>query len=451
MRRRLVSLFLCLAALVSGPLPFRAGAQTAGAQTAGAQTAGTQTMTESVSVSHASRVPLATVKKRCGHGTEYFDKFGVTREKLVKELSSHEHDSYYLGTPEIGMDWQSPNGDVSYNGEPGTNCAGFVSYVLRKCGLNSAAVISTMKKGTHTAWGSGKKYDMLSSASNYSTLVEKGNLVAHVFGSRDEMLKSGKCEKGDIILRFWTDNFDDPDDHDNHLMIFWGGRPNENKVWHTASGRNHIGEMIHEAGASFVLIKFAPTSPPVAGFEDVREKDWFAAPVKYVKENGLMSGATKNTFEPQSPVTRGQMVFLLWRLAGSPRQELSGAVVFSDVPPGQFYSEAVVWAADRNIASGYPDGTFLPNERLLRQDLAVLLRNYCDAYGIRAWQRADLTAYRDHEKIGAYAADALSWANAVGLINGTAADTLDPDATAPRCHAAAVLMNFRENVIAPQS
>lgn len=429
MKRRVGSLLLCALLFMFGLFP---------------QNAGAVALQESAAPSFSSRVPLETVKKRCGHGTEYFDKFGVTREKLVKELSSHEHDRYYLGTPEIGMDWQSPNGDTSYNGEPGTNCAGFVAYVLRKCGLKSSAVIATMKKGTYTFWGSGRPYDMLSSASNYSTLVEKGNLIANVFGSRDEMLKSGKCEKGDIILRFWTDNFDDPDDHDNHLMIFWGSRPNENKVWHTASGRNHIGEMIHEAGASFVLIKFAPPSPPVAGFEDVRERDWFAEPVKYVKEHGLMSGAAKNAFEPQSPVTRGQMVFVLWKLAGSPPQSTPGSAVFSDVSENQFYSEAVMWAAGHNIVSGYPDGTFAPNATLLRQDLAVMLRNYCDQSGIDAYQRADLTSYRDYAQIDAYALDALSWAVAAGLMGGTSADTMEPAATAPRCHAATVLMKFRE-------
>lgn len=395
----------------------------------------------------SSRVPLETVKKRCGHGTEYFDKFGVTREKLVKELSSHEHDSYYLDTPIVGGDWQSPRGDTSYNGAAGMNCAGFVAYVLRKCGLKSSAVIATMKKGNHTSWGSGRPYDMLSAASNYATLVEKGNLIAHVFGSRDEMLKSGKCEKGDIILRFWTDNFDDPNDHDNHLMIFWGSRPNENKVWHTASGRNHIGEMIHEAGASFVLIKFAPPSPAVAGFEDVRERDWFAEPVKYAKEHGLMSGTTKFTFEPQSPITRSQMVFVLWKLAGSPQPETSSSNSFSDVSEGQFYSEAVAWAVEHNIVSGYPDGTFAPNGTLLRQDLAVMLRNTCDQNGIGTYQRADLTLYRDEEEIDDYARDALSWAVAVGLLGGTSADTMEPTATAPRCHAATVLMKFRENFL----
>lgn len=397
----------------------------------------------------SSRVPLATVKRWCEHGTEYFDKFGVTREKLVKELSAHEHDNYYLGTPEIGMDWQSPNGDISYNGAPGTNCAGFVAYVLRKCGLKSAEVIATMKKGTYTSWGGGRPYAMLSNASNYCTLVQKGNLIAHVFGSRDEMLKSGKCEKGDIILRLWTNNFSDPNDHDNHLMIFWGSRPSENKVWHTASGRNHIGEMIHEAGASFILIKFAPPSPPVAGFRDVFERNWYAGAVRYVKDNGLMSGTERDAFDPAGFTTRGQLVSILWRMAGSPEAAAEGPA-FSDVSLEKYYAPAISWAAEAGIVSGYPNGTFRPERRLLRQDMALIFCKYCAAFGMGTEIKAPdgLSPFQDSEEVDSYARQAMEWAVDTGLIAGTAPNLLSPLRSTPRCQTAEIVMRFHKKYLA---
>lgn len=407
--------------------------------------AGPEELLENDSAPLSSRVPLSTVKEWCGHGTEYFDKFGVTRQKLVKELSAHEHDNYYLGTPEIGMDWQSPNGDTSYNGSPGTNCAGFVAYVLRKCGLKSSEVIATMKKGTHTSWGGGRPYAMLSNASNYCTLVQKGNLIAHVFGSRDEMLRSGKCEKGDIILRLWTNNFDDPNDHDNHLMIFWGSRPGENKVWHTASGRNHIGEMIHEAGASFILIKFAPPASAVAGFRDVWDTDWYAEAVQYMKDTGLMSGVEEKLFEPQGVTTRGQFMAILWRMAGKP-EPLSQEMEFSDVQPEQYYAKAVSWAREKGIAAGYEDGTFRPGKRLSRQDMAVLLYHYCASLGLDTDASAELSCYQDAYRIEPYARVAMKWANAEGLIAGTSTTTLSPGAAALRCQTAAILMRLQKSM-----
>lgn len=437
--KRLLSCLLAL--FLALQLPVSAAATESGAVPDPAMEAGD--MLENSPAEYLSRVPLSTVKEWCGHGTEYFDKFGVTREKLVKELSAHEHDRYYLGTPEIGMDWQSPNGDISYNGSPGTNCAGFVAYVLRKCGLKSADVIATMKKGTHTSWGGGKPYAMLSNASNYCTLVQKGNLIAHVFGSRDEMLKSGKCEKGDIILRLWTNNFSDPDDHDNHLMIFWGSRPSENKVWHTASGRNHIGEMIHEAGASFILIKFAPPSPPVAGFKDVFQRDWYAKAVEYVKENGLMTGTENRAFEPNAVTTRGQLVTILWRLAGEP-EPYRPESQFPDVLPGKYYTSAVLWAEEQGIVSGCADGTFRPGQKLLRQDMALLLYRYCSRMGLDISASDDLSRFRDVEKVGDYAREALEWATGSGLVTGVSAEVLSPLGAASRCQTAEILMRFHK-------
>ena len=80
--------------------------------------------------------PFNTVKSEVEGGTNYMTSVGVTRQAIVRELEAHEDDNYYLGTPYAGGDAQSPNGDASYNsGTVGMNCAGFISYVLRKAGL----------------------------------------------------------------------------------------------------------------------------------------------------------------------------------------------------------------------------------------------------------------------------------------------------------------------------
>lgn len=403
---------------------------------------------ENDSVHLGTRVPFATVQARCAGGTDYLDKFGVTRKALLAELTAHEHDNYYLGTPWIGGDWQSPRGDASYNGRAGMNCAGFVAYVLRKCGLNSTAAINAMKSGKPRYWGTGRPYDLLAGASNYMSLVEKGGLIAYAFESREALLASGKCEKGDLVLRFWTDSFSDGD-ADNHLMIYWGSDSHENKVWNSTAGRNHIGPIAPGYGASFVLIKFAPLAPPVAGFTDVREDDWFAGAVQYVKEKDLMSGTSDVRFSPSGFTTRGQLVSILWRLSGKLEAAAEGSS-FPDVDPEKYYAPAIAWAAGQSIVSGYPSGDFCPEKRVSRQELAVILRNYCAARGISTQVEEEdftLAGYEDFPEIGDFAVEAMEWAKVQGLISGVSETRLVPQGSATRAQTASVLQRFCQNVL----
>ena len=90
--------------------------------------------------------PYDEIKNKAEGGSNDMTQYGVTRAKIVSHLESHEHDDFYLGTPYQGGDWQSPNGDTSYNGSAGMNCTGFVSYVLRACGLNTGTFLEQDRK-----------------------------------------------------------------------------------------------------------------------------------------------------------------------------------------------------------------------------------------------------------------------------------------------------------------
>ena len=145
--------------------------------------------------------PFNTVKSEVEGGTNYMTSVGVTRESIVQELEAHEDDNYYLGTPYAGGDAQSPNGDTSYNsGTVGMNCGGFISYVLRKAGLDAETTMEIMHRTPVNQYGSGLPYDWLAGASNYKNLVENGNISAYAFRTKQELLSSGLAEKGDIIL-----------------------------------------------------------------------------------------------------------------------------------------------------------------------------------------------------------------------------------------------------------
>ena len=210
-----------------------------------------------------ARDPITKVKADLEGGSSYLTNYGVTRAAIVNELESHRNDSYYLGTPYAGGDVQSPNGDTSYNGSAGMNCGGFVGYVLRKVGLNCSAAIELMKSTGDDLWfGSGKPYDLLAGASNYYQLAKAAGLTCYVYNTKAEMLADGKCEKGDIILMYWSlQPFSDG--ADNHIGFFWGESSGDDVLWHSSTepgSGNQISAITPKAAnAIYILIKIEPT------------------------------------------------------------------------------------------------------------------------------------------------------------------------------------------------
>ena len=209
--------------------------------------------------------PFNTVKSEVEGGTNYMTSVGVTRESIVQELEAHEDDNYYLGTPYVGGDAQSPNGDTSYNsGTVGMNCAGFISYVLRKAGLDAETTMEIMHQTPVNQYGSGLPYDWLAGASNYKNLVENGNISAYAFRTKQELLSSGLAEKGDIILMWWS-NSPGADGADNHIGFFWGEASDDDVMWHSGTeprSGNQISAITPKTPGSFyILIKIEPLQP----------------------------------------------------------------------------------------------------------------------------------------------------------------------------------------------
>ena len=248
--------------------------------------------------------PFNTVKSEVEGGTSYMTSVGVTRESIVRELEAHEHDSYYLGTKYVGGDAQSPNGDTSYNdGTVGMNCGGFVSYVLRKAGLDADLVMEIMQEipGTTNWFGSGKPYDILAGASNYLNLIKNYNISAYAFRTKQELLSSGLAEKGDIILMWWSDN-PGADGADNHIGVFWGEASDDDILWHSGtepSSGNQISAITPKTPGSFyILIKIEPLQPKE--YEVTLTKT--SADVSITQGNSAYSlaGATYNVYKGTS-------------------------------------------------------------------------------------------------------------------------------------------------------
>ena len=183
-------------------------------------------------------------------------------------------------------------------------------------------------------------------------------------------------------------------------------------------------------------------------FTDVVAGTWYYGAAAYAYNNGLFAGMTPTTFAPNATMTRAMLVSVLWRLAGAPAPKAPNT--FVDVPDGAWYTDAVTWAAENGVASGIGGSRFDPSGFVTREQTAEILYNYAHSKGYDVSARADLTAFPDAASVSGWAEEALSWANAAGLINGTVRDgqtILDPQGSASRAQVAMILMNYVEHVV----
>lgn len=193
---------------------------------------------------------------------------------------------------------------------------------------------------------------------------------------------------------------------------------------------------------------------PPAGplpFTDVREKDWFYSAVAYVYQNGLFSGMDDTTFGPNQKMDRSMLVTVLYRLAGSPADQMSSAQAsFTDVRDKDWFAPYVRWAASQDITAGTGDGLFSPGQPVTRQQVMVLLYNFGTRYlGLNLYQRADLSSYADVSRVDNWGLEAMRWAVGAGILSSTTPGelVLEPQSSATRAQVAVMLQNFAENFL----
>ena len=174
-------------------------------------------------------------------------------------------------------------------------------------------------------------------------------------------------------------------------------------------------------------------------FRDVAPGAWYEEAVRYVYEAGLMQGTTGTTFSPGRTSNRGQIAAILHRLEGSPR---AGTPPFTDVAADSYCADAVAWAEKTNIVRGFEDGTFRPEGRITRQQLAAILFRYLEHRGADTAGRADLSRFSDTAAVADYAREAMAWAVSAGLLQGRSDGTLDPAGSATRAQTAVILQRL---------
>ncbi len=181
---------------------------------------------------------------------------------------------------------------------------------------------------------------------------------------------------------------------------------------------------------------------PAKAFTDApKAGNWAHAGIDYCIENNLMNGVSETIFRPNGTVTRGQLVTILYRIAGQPAFTAENS--FTDVKPGKFYTNAVIWAAENEIVNGYAGNIFKPDAEISREQIATILYRYAGSPAVTG-----TLDFPDANKVGGYAVNALIWATQEGLINGISSNnvtTLSPKANATRAQIAAIIMRYLES------
>ncbi len=170
------------------------------------------------------------------------------------------------------------------------------------------------------------------------------------------------------------------------------------------------------------------------GCTDVSESAWYYDAVRFAIENGLMNGIGNNLFAPGANLSRAQLTQILYNKEGKPTVDGMGS--FTDVK-GAWYSDAVIWATERNIVSGYGNGLFGPNDNITREQLAVMLWRYAG----KPIASTNLT-FSDTDQISDFAQSAIRWAVENKILNGKGSNILAPKSFATRAEVAQMLKNY---------
>ena len=176
-------------------------------------------------------------------------------------------------------------------------------------------------------------------------------------------------------------------------------------------------------------------------FTDAGSGNWYYEDVLYVYNRGLMEGTGEHSFSPDGAVTRGQIVTILWRLAGNP--VVNFAMDFTDVTEETWCAEAIRWAAAEGIAQGFDDGSFGQDRVVTREQLAAFLYREVQRQGggfTGMWYFP--LNYPDMEELGAFADEAMHWCVMTGVLQGTADGRLAPKDTADRAQLSAILHRY---------
>lgn len=176
-------------------------------------------------------------------------------------------------------------------------------------------------------------------------------------------------------------------------------------------------------------------------YTDVSEADWCYDAVKYMYDHNIMTGISPTLFNPAVEMNRAQFATVLYRMEGSPAIEYTP--VFSDVPDGTFYADAVTWANREGIITGYGNGYFGTEVNITREQIATILYRYANYKGVDTSYKLSVNHFPDGGYVSGFSRDAIEWTLANEIIKGENNQSIiNPQGEAGRAVAATIIMRY---------
>ena len=183
-------------------------------------------------------------------------------------------------------------------------------------------------------------------------------------------------------------------------------------------------------------------------YDDVRSDHWFYSAVTFVTDHGYFKGVEPNLFAPYMEMNRAMVVTVLGRIEGIDPTAYTD-IAFSDVEAGSYYAPYVAWAAENGIVLGKTPDIFDPKAPVTREEMVAMMYRYCEYLGIDMTPQNQffMDRYTDLDEIGDWAVPYVEWAVGVGLIRGTSETTIAPKANATRAEVAQIIRNLCDKVL----
>ena len=177
-------------------------------------------------------------------------------------------------------------------------------------------------------------------------------------------------------------------------------------------------------------------------YTDTGKVTWYFNYVKYVSEQDIMTGLNETTFGPMENLARAQFATILYRMAGSPETVYEDQ--FPDVPDGEFYSIPVTWAQKAGVITGYDEGNFGSADPLTREQMVTMMYRFAEVSGRDVSARADYMSFPDGYQVTEFAHEAMQWAVSEQIMQGTRGGLLVPGDSIIRAECAAIIARYND-------
>ena len=379
----------------------------------------------SVEYSANTNVGTATATVKVGDTVIGTATFNIVKAKPTVKITADQTSLVGSGTVKLTV---TPNG-VPTEGKIEVTCDNGITVTKNEDGTFSAALPNETKTYTFTASYDGDANHEKASDTCVVSVTYKGS--SHHSSSTSNTVSASTASNGKVSLDKSTAKKGDtvtvtvtPDaGYQLDKLTVTDAKGKTVDVTDKGDGKYTFTMPDSKVTITPTCSKIEDVKPSKNGFDDVASSDWFADAVKYVADKGLMNGTDDNQFSPNASTTRGMLMTVLARYAG---EDTTGGAAW--------YEKGMNWAK----AKGVSDGTN-PNADITREQLVTMLYRYAGTPAANG----SLSDFSDAASVSSYAANAMQWAVANGIVNGSNGK-LNPQNNATRAEVAAILMRFCE-------